>query len=250
MLFTVLVSGCASTDPGGTAASPSTTGKALKIVASTSWAGAFAKAAGATDITVIAPATVQHPPDYDPKPSDLVAVASADYILYAEFDGFAAKLKEAAGSTAKLVAVNLENTPKTITAEVTRLAGIFGTPDAAKTWLAGFDTEYARLSAQVKTTVPNPAPTAVSHLFMGYWADLAGVKVTATFGPEPITASQLAELTGKKPGLVLANAHLPGNNPDIPGAKRVDIINFPGADLNLLTVFRTNADHFIAALAS
>ncbi|MEI7468709.1 MAG: hypothetical protein WCL57_10865, partial [Chloroflexota bacterium] len=31
-----------------------------KIVASTSWVGAFAKAAGATDITVIAPSTVQH----------------------------------------------------------------------------------------------------------------------------------------------------------------------------------------------
>ena len=84
---------------------------------------------------------------------------------------------------------------------------------------------------------------------MGYWAELAGITVTGTFGPEPITASQLAELTGKKPGLVLANAHLPGNNPDIPGAKRVEIINFPGADLDLLTVFRTNANAFTAALA-
>ena len=248
-LLALLPSACANTDSGAAPPAASSTGAGLKIVASTTWAGAFAKAAGATDITVIAPATVQHPPDYDPKPSDLVAVASADYILYAEFDGFAAKLKEAAGGDAELVAVNLENTPKAIAAEVTRLAGLFGTPGVASTWLAGFDSEYSKLSAQVRAKLPTPAPAGVSHLFMGYWAELAGVTVIGMFGPEPITPSQLADLTAKKPGLVLANSHLPGNNPDIPGAARVDIVNFPGADLDLLAVFRTNAEHFTTALA-
>ncbi|MBE1490780.1 hypothetical protein [Plantactinospora soyae] len=44
------------------------------MVASTSWVGALAKAAGATDIIVVAPGNAQHPPDYDPKPSALAAV--------------------------------------------------------------------------------------------------------------------------------------------------------------------------------
>ncbi len=49
---------------------------------------------------MVAPATVQHPPDYDPKPSDLAAVTDADYILFAEFDGFAPRLKEAPAAPA------------------------------------------------------------------------------------------------------------------------------------------------------
>ncbi|MFI5492388.1 ABC transporter substrate-binding protein [Actinoplanes sp. NPDC051859] len=237
--------GCSSTDtPSPTAAAAG----GPKIVASTSWVGALAKAAGTTDITVIAPANVQHPPDYDPKPSDLAAVAGAGYVLYAEFDGFAPKLKEAAGGKGKLTPVELENTPGKIRAEVTRLAALFGTQAAATTWLTAFDTEYAKLASDVKAALPQPAPTAVSHAFLGYWADFAGVKVTGVYGPQPVSAGQLAELTGKKPGLVLANAHLPGVNPDISGATRVDLINYPKQDLDLLSVFRANATTFTTAL--
>ena len=42
------------------------------------------------------PTSVHHAPDYDPKPSDLTAVAEADFVLYAPFEPFAAKIKEAA----------------------------------------------------------------------------------------------------------------------------------------------------------
>ncbi|WJK39606.1 zinc ABC transporter substrate-binding protein [Solwaraspora sp. WMMA2056] len=218
------------------------------VVASTTWVGALAKAAGIAEVTVIAPANVQHPPDYDPKPSDLAAVADADYVLYAEFDGFADRLTEAAGGDAELVPVQLENTPAVITAEVTRLGELFGTADAAAAWLAEFDSTYAELSGEVKAASAEPQ-TAVTHLFMAYWAEFAGLQVTGTYGPAPVTASQLAELTAVKPAVVLANAHLPGANPDVDGATRVDIVNFPGADLDLLAVFRNNAESISAALA-
>jgi zinc transport system substrate-binding protein len=242
---------CGSTDPApGTGGSASAGPAGPKVVASTSWVGALAKAAGATDITVIAPASVQHPPDYDPKPSDLTAVAGADYVLFAEFDGFATKIKDAAGGNGELVPVELENTPAKITSEVTRLGALFKTPAAAATWLTRFGSEYASLSGGVKLNLPKPAPTAVSHVFMAYWAEFAGLQVVGTYGPQPVTPSQLAELSGKKPTLILANAHLPGANPEITGATRVDIINYPGPDLDLLSVFRTNAERITTALTS
>lgn len=241
--------GCGSTeeDPATADATGAPAGGPA-VVASTTWVGALAKAAGIADVTVIAPANVQHPPDYDPKPSDLAAVADADYVLYAEFDGFADRLTEAAGGDAELVPVQLENTPAAITAEVTRLGELFGTAEAATAWLAEFDSTYAELSEQVKAATAEPQ-TAVSHLFMAYWAEFAGLQVAGTFGPAPVTASQLAELTATKPAVVLANAHLPGANPDVEGAARVDIVNYPGADLDLLAVFRTNAESISAALA-
>ncbi len=248
--LSLLASGCGSTDdPAPTGSGGTTADQGPKVVASTSWVGAFAKAAGVTDVTVIAPANVQHPPDYDPKPSDLAAVANADYILFAEFDGFAPRLKDAAGGGGQLVPVQLENTPGAIRSEVTRLAGLFGTSTAADTWLTTFDAEYGKLSDQVKAALPDPAPVAVSQLFVGYWGEFAGLTIAGTYGPQPVTPGQLADLTTKKPTLVLANAHLPGANPDISGATRVDIVNYPGEDLDLLGVFRTNTERLAAALA-
>src|SRR5690606_41793277 len=52
------------------------------VVATTRWEGAFAKAAGAADVTVIVPESVQHAPDSDPKPSDLTHVTDADFVQH------------------------------------------------------------------------------------------------------------------------------------------------------------------------
>ncbi len=250
MILSLLLTACGGSD-GGAAPSSATPGGSAGpvVVASTTWAGAFAKAAGAENVTVIAPASVVHPPDYDPKASDLTGIASADFVLYAPFDSFAPRIKEAAGGTARLVEVKLENTAGNIGAEVTRLGQLFGTPDKAAAWLMTFGAEQTRLAASAREAVPEPAPTAVSHMFMAYWGEFAGVAVTGTYGPEPLSATQLADLTAKKPTLVLANSHLPPS-PDIPGARTVQLVNFPQADLDLLAVFRTNADRLTAALKS
>jgi zinc transport system substrate-binding protein len=247
-ILSSLLTACGNNVPAATP--PNVAAGGPKVVASTSWVGAFAKAAGATDITVIAPANLQHPPDYDPKPGDLVAVARADYVLYAEFDGFASRLRDSAGGNAKLVPVKVENTPAAINAEVTRLADLFGTTTAAASWLKGFENRYAELSNQVKAKALGKPLVAVAQLFMAYWGDFAGVTVSATYGPQPVTPAQLAGLVALKPVLVLANAHLPGANPDIAGARKVDLINYPAADLDLLAVFRINADRLTAALAA
>lgn len=236
-----------SAAPSSAAASSSAAAASPKVVAATSWEGGLAKAAGATDITVIAPASLMHAPDYDPKPADLAAVADADYVLYADFEGFAGKLKEATGSKAELISMKLENTPGAIRSEVMRLAEKFGTMPAADAWMATFDTEYAKLSGDLKKmTAANP-PTVVSQAFMGYWAaDFAGLKVAGAYGPQQITPAELAKLTAAKPTLVIANAHMPGD-PEISGATKITLINYPGEDLDMLTVFRTNADLLMKA---
>jgi zinc transport system substrate-binding protein len=244
LLLSLLLGACSSTEQP-TPANGATGGPV--VVASTSWAGAFATAAGATNVTLVAPASVPHAPDYDPKPSDLAKIAAADYVLYAPFDSFAPRLREAAGGHAKTVELNLENTPKTIHSEVTRLGQLFGTSTQATQWLATFDRRYAELSAQLKGAEPQPAPNAVAHVFMAYWGEFAGLPVKGTYGPEPVTPGQLAQLTALRPGVVLANAHLP-SNPDIPGASTIELINYPGADLNLLGVFEENTRRLTAAV--
>ncbi|MFI6908329.1 metal ABC transporter solute-binding protein, Zn/Mn family [Nonomuraea sp. NPDC050394] len=211
----------------------------LKVVAASSWEAGFAKAAGAKDVTVIVPPGVSHAPDYDPKPSDLAKVAEADIVLYAAFEGFAGKLKEAAGSKAKVIEVALDNSPEKVKAEVTRLAGEFGTTEAARTWTSGFDTEYAAL----KRKLAGKSPVIVSQAFVAWAADLTGVQPAGVYGPQPPTAAQLADLAAKKPTIILDNSAMPAG--DALGnvqAKRVVINNFPGDDHDLIGMYKANAD--------
>ncbi|ARF75936.1 ABC transporter substrate-binding protein [Kitasatospora albolonga] len=238
-----LVTGCGdSGDPKNSDTPGGAKGKPV-VVVTTTWEGAFAKAAGAEDIKVIVPQSVHHAPDYDPKPSDLAAVAAADFVLYAPFEPYAAKIKEAAGSGAELVEVNLDNDPAKVTAEVERLGALFGTEDAATKWKAGFETEYDRLNKDVRAAWPGgKAPSAVSQVFTVWAAELAGATVAGTYGPEAVTPAQLAELSAKKPDLVLDNAHMSTGTvlPDS-GAEQVGIVNYPGDELDLLAVYRDAA---------
>jgi zinc transport system substrate-binding protein len=239
----------------GTPATPAATTapvteNTLKIVASTSWVGAFALAAGAEDISIIAPSTIQHPPDYDPKPSDLVAISDADYVLYAGFEGFAARMQEAVGgSSDKLITVATENSPDAIHKEVTRLGELFGTQDKATAFLASFDSEYAKLSGEVKAAVGDQKPVVVTQMFVTPWVFFAGLEPAGMYGPMPMSPDELKTLSDTKPAIVFENAHMGGGDPlvEATGATKIDLINFPGDTMDLLSVFRANAETLKAA---
>lgn len=256
-----LLASCGSTvaQPTPTAPSATTTSapsgatQPLKIVASTSWVGAFAKAAGATDITIIAPSSVQHPPDYDPKPSDLQAVADADYVLYAGFEGFAPRLQEAVGGSAeRLLTVQTENSPAVIKAEVLRLSDLFGTRPHAEAFLTGFDAEYTRLSQDVRTALGAQTPIVVSQAFVVPWVGFAGLEPAGVYGPAPLTPEELATLTKAQPRFIFENVHMGGGQPiaEATTATVINLINFPDADLDLLAVFQRNAATLKAALGT
>ena len=220
------------------------------VVASTSWVAALAEAAGIDDVTIIAPVDLQHPPDYDPKPSDLAAVADADYVLLAGFEGFADRMTDASGSDAEVLTLEVDNQPDTIRANVRSLAETFGTLDSAEDWIDTFDQRIEELEADLTEALPDEKPTAVAHVFMAYWADLAGIEVVGTYGPQPITPNQLAEFSSIEPDLVLTNAHVPaGAAFDDLDATQVEIRNFPDDSLDLIEVFEANATSILAALA-
>ncbi|MEV7589796.1 metal ABC transporter solute-binding protein, Zn/Mn family [Streptomyces sp. NPDC090085] len=247
----LLATGCgAADDPAPKDGAKPPEGKP-SVVVTTTWEGAFAKAAGAEDIKVIVPQSVHHAPDYDPKPSDLAAVAQADFVLYAPFEPYAAKIKEAAGSKAKLVEVELDNDPAKVSAEVGRLAGLFGTAEAAAQWKKGFDAEYAKLNKELEAAWPGGrSPAVVTQVFTAWSAKLAGATTVGTYGPEAVTPAQLAELAAKKPALVLDNAHM-STGPVLPdsGARQVKIVNYPGEDLDLLPVYRNAAAELKKAMS-
>ncbi|GAB6059220.1 hypothetical protein [Desulfonatronum parangueonense] len=213
------------------------------VAAATGWAAALARAAGAEDVLVIAPEALQHPPDYDPKPSDLLRLKDADYIILGGFEGFAQRLRDAAGSRARLVEAHLENSPVVIHKEVLRLGELFGTRDKAEQFLLEFDTEYARLNTTLREHFATQGNRAVAQVFMAVWADFAGLELAGTFGPGLLQPGALLRLSAQKPDIVLDNAHMPAGAPiaEAANAALVRVINFPAPGMELLDVFRENA---------
>ncbi|MFF9117586.1 metal ABC transporter solute-binding protein, Zn/Mn family [Streptomyces massasporeus] len=252
LVLTATACGSDKADSADTSTSGKKNGDAPVVVATTTWEGAFAKAAGAKDVKVIVPSSAQHAPDYDPKPSDLTAIAGADFVLYAPFEPYAEKIKDAAGSDAKLVEVNLDNSADKASAEVTRLGKLFGTEDAAAQWDTSFRGEYGTLRKELKDAWPDgKAPAVVAQVFSVWSAKMAGAEVAGTYGPEAVTAQQLSDLAKKKPAYVFDNVHMTTGKvlPDS-GAKQVEIVNYPGKDLDLMAVYKNAADTIKKAMGS
>lgn len=211
------------------------------VVASTSWAAAMARAAGATEVRIIAPEGLQHPPDYDPKPSDLMAIRQAQVVVLGGFEGFAAKLLEAAGSSAQVVRLHLSYDPHTVETEVLRLGEILGTSPAAQAFAAQWRTEVAAAQARLRPLARGR--TCIAHVFFAPWAELAGLPVRDTFGPKPLSIPQLGRLAALRPEFILDNAHMPQAQAlaEATGARRIVLANFPGPGQGLLDVLHANA---------
>ncbi|MBY8886128.1 ABC transporter substrate-binding protein [Streptomyces sp. PTM05] len=246
----LLLTGCGSSGGAKTTGSDKASGPA--VVATSTWEAALAKAAGATDVTYIVPASIRHAPDYDLKPTDLTKVTGADYVLYTSFEPFAGRVKDAAGSKAKMIELNLDNSPSVTTADVTQLGRAFGTERQAAAWNASFAQEWNTLTRQVKAAWPHGGqPAVVSEEFSTWAAKLAGARQVGTYGPDAVTPQQLRTLSAKKPQFVLDNENmstgtvLPGS-----GAEQLEIVNYPGADLNLLGVYERAAEQMKKAFAT
>lgn len=137
----------------------------FRVITSTSWTGAFARAAGATDILTIAPFELQHPPEYELKPSDLKAIAGAQFLVYSGYERFATRLAEAAGTEGLTIAqVYTDNLPETFKTEARKLAVLFGTLPAYEKWAASFDTMTAAIKSSIAETFPNKRVVAHKYL--------------------------------------------------------------------------------------
>ncbi|MEV2275874.1 zinc ABC transporter substrate-binding protein [Nocardiopsis sp. NPDC049922] len=249
----LLLSGCAAgAEPGDpTGSADDTAAEGPAVVATTTWQGAFATAAGAEDVTVIVPADVQHAPEYEPSPSDLAAVAEADYVLYSPFEPFARQITDAAGGDAETVEVDLDNAPETISAEVTRLGELFGTAEAAEGWLEDFDEERRRIAEELAGQWPDgEAPRAVAQVYATWAAELAGAELVETYGPEQLGASDVAGLAEAEPAFVFENTHMSAGRvlPDS-DALQIGVVNYPGEDLDLVALYETNAHAIAEAFA-
>jgi hypothetical protein len=205
----------------------------LRVVATNSWTAAFAAAAGATDIVVLAPSDLRHPAEYELRPSDVASLQGADLIVYTGFEVMAKKVAEAAGSRKiRMLKIDADYSLATMRASITSIAGVTGAQSKADQSIAALESFMASWKAELKRAGLAGAPVVV-HLFQQPLAAELGFEVKGMFGPGPLEAAQITKLTPTNAVLVIDNWHNEAAGPlreTMKGSRFASLINFPGPD--------------------
>lgn len=222
-----------------------------RVVASTSWTAAIARAAGAADVVVIAPLDLKHPPEYELKPSDLEAVSGAALVVYSGYEKFAKRLAEtSAGAGTEVLALYTDNLPPVFKREARKVAKKLGTTATYEVWETGFDARLETMKTRVAAAYSDRR--AVVHKFLATYAQWLGLEVVGTFGPGELSPAALLDLVKAKPAVIVDNWHNvsgKGIAESLPGASYVELINFPGRDgtRTIEDVFAYNEKRFLDA---
>ncbi|MFW6290781.1 MAG: metal ABC transporter solute-binding protein, Zn/Mn family [Spirochaetota bacterium] len=215
-----------------------------QVVASTSWTAAFALAAGAEDVAVLAPYDLTHPPEYELRPTDIRTIMNADLVVYAGYENMVERLLDAAGDAdAEALQIMTVHSMQAMTASITAIAEEIDTEERAARNLDSIRTFIADWSQEVAGYGLDEAPVLV-HFHQRALAEGLGMNVVGVFGPAPLEARQIDELTKTSPTLIIDNGHNPVAQPvaETTSAPVSVWYNFPGVDgsRTLLDIFEMN----------
>lgn len=227
-----------------------------RVVATTPWTAAFAMAAGvdADDIHVLAPYEMQHPPEYELRATDVALIGDADFVIFAGYEAMMERLRRAVdGDGPVLIQIRTDHRLSTITASVMAIAEAAGTVAVARQNIAQIDAFLSDWRASVPPAARELR--VITHAVQQAILAELQIPVVATFGPGPLQARQIGELTAADPELVVDVWHNRSAAPlreTIPGAVFVELINFPGRDgtrtlMDVLRHKRAELDRAIAA---
>lgn len=200
------------------------------IVASTSWVGAIAKAAGADEVTILAPIELRHPPEYDYKPQDVVKALEADYIVWAGYEPFVKKLAAAHPEiTSKLIVVRTTNIPDNLVNMTRMLATKFGTEKSQQDWEAIFLSKMASFKEKASKAQANTQKVAVS-VHQAEFITWLGYDIVKTFGGNQLSPADIAQINQLKPDLIIDNYNSLDGRLLADHSEYVILFNFPTKD--------------------
>lgn len=219
------------------------------VVASTSLAGAIAKAAGAKEVRVITPGEMRHPPEYDLRPSDLLKFEGADIVVYGGYERIVSKLLETSKNK-NILAIHIDTgtSPENLMVQARKIAAVLKTEKEEQIWEEGFLRKLEGLKEKLS---PFSAKRAVVHRFAQPFAQWAGLQIVQMISPGELTPKVVAEAIAKKPELVVDIHHFPIAGVIAENAKcgYIQIINFPGvgSTQTLEDIFEYNVFQLIRA---
>ena len=214
------------------------------VVASTSWTGAIAEAAGADEVRILAPFELKHPPEYDYRPSDIAQLRFARLLVYGGYEPFVKKLADAAGlPREKMIVLVTSNDPEHLKKQTRSLAGIMGTQKRQAAWEKAFDKALADIQKQAKIINISRKKVLVQKHQIPFVKWL-GFDVIGVFSADELSPNKVMEYARMKPDLIIDNFHNPQGKPiaEIAKCDYVALINFPSVRSHtLIDLVKENA---------
>lgn len=202
-----------------------------KVVASTSWAAAFADIAGADEVESIAPVNLRHPPEYEITVSDVQKISDSEVFIFAGFERMMKTLGTKVANKGVSVQVTLDNSLATVKASTLKIAEVLGTEDIQKVRFA----EYEKLVKDGQKKVLKKKlnkKKVLCNKNQTYLAKELGFEIAGIFGPGPVSAEELLQAKEAGYDLIIDNIHNPTGKPVtevLPKAKYIVWRNFPEA---------------------
>lgn len=216
------------------------------VVATTSWTAAFASAAGAESVHVLAPYELRHPPEYELAPTDVQIVGEAAFVVFAGYERMVERLKDAVGEGPELIQITTTYELDTIRSSVRSIAAAMGTEETAEQRITAIEEFYADWREEIAQAGLSES-RVICHMFQAPLARELGLEVVGTFGPAPLEATQIRSLSETEVDFIIDNWHNDVGAPltetmqDVPV---VTFVNFPGHEgtRSLLDVLRYNRE--------
>jgi hypothetical protein len=239
LILTILLSGCHEKQ-----------NQTIEIVASNSWTAAFAEAAGAKNIIVLAPFEMEHPAEYELRPGDIANISKAKLIIYSGYENMVERLQKGLDIPEdKLLQIETNYHFETIEKSVLQISKRLGSEKIAIKNLQEIKQLLNESKNKIERKNLNKQPILV-HYFQEPLASELGIKPIAIFGPAPLEAKAIVEFAKFDAVLILDNFHNPIGQPlkeVIPGSGYKLLLNFPGTKQTktLLDVIRFNVDQIV-----
>jgi len=217
------------------------------VVASTSLAGAIAKAAGAKEIRVIVSSGMRHPPEYDLRPSDVLKFEGAKVVIYGGYERMVLKLLETSKNKNILaMQINTETSPENLISQAKKISEVLKTEKEEQIWEKKF---LEKLKELQKNIGPFSGKRAVVHRFAQPFAQWAGLQVVQIISPGELTPKVIGDAASKNPEMVIDIYHFPVAQVIAENAKckYIQVINFPGVEntKTLEDIFEYNSEQLL-----
>jgi len=214
------------------------------VVASTSWTGAIAEAAGADEVRILAPFELKHPPEYDYRPSDIAQLRSARLLVYGGYEPFVKKLAVTAGlPREKMIVIVTSNDPDNLKKQARFLAEKMGTQKREASWEKTLDKVLADIQRQAQNNNISQKRVLVQKYQVPFVKWL-GFDIIGVFSADELSPNKVMEYARMKPDMIIDNFHNPQGRAiaEITGCDYVALINFPSANARtLIELLKDNA---------
>lgn len=199
-----------------------------KVVASTSWTAAFADLAGIDKIDIIAPANLQHPPEYEITVSDIQKINECDVFIYAGFERMMKTLGDSVDNV-NMIKIRCDNSIETVSSSAMTIAEYFGTQTKCNERVLDYiNTIY---DGKNKLNEKGLAGAKViCNVNQTYLAKDLGLEIVATYGPNTVTSEQIKYASENDFDFIIDNIHNPVAEPlhkVSPKSKYIIWRNFP-----------------------